>query len=56
MKYPDHAKLLIGIIMAIVIVIMTGFGALGYLVYGDNIKGSITLNLRGNSASASTTM
>jgi amino acid permease len=48
MKHPSHTKVLIGTTMAIVVMIMTMFGTLGYLVYGEDIKGSITLNLRGD--------
>lgn len=48
MEHPSHAKVLFASTLAIVIAIYTVFGATGYLVYGDAVEGSITLNLTGN--------
>lgn len=45
MKNPTHAKPVIYGAMVIVTLLYTVFGTVGYLVYGNNIKSSITLNL-----------
>ena len=46
MRKPHHFKRIIILGMAIVVGTYIIFGLLGYLVYGDNICPSITLNLR----------
>ncbi len=50
MKTPEHAKTVIYVAMGSVTVLNVIFGLLGYLVYGDDIKGSVTLNLCGTNA------
>ena len=45
MKTPQHAKWVIYVAMTMVTLLYTSFGLFGYLVYGDNIQASITLNL-----------
>ena len=50
MKTPEHAKKVIYIGMGSVTVLNVIFGLMGYLVYGDDIKGSVTLNLCGTNA------
>ena len=50
MKQPSHAKAVLYVGMGIITVLNAGFGLLGYLVYGDDIQGSITLNLCGTNA------
>lgn len=49
MEHPSHAKAVFTFTMSIVVVIYVGIGAFGYLVYGADTRGSITLNLSGNS-------
>ena len=45
MKNPHHAKFVFSITLAIVIAVFTGFGVIGYAVYGSDLEGSIILNL-----------
>ena len=45
MKNPRNAIRMVYSAMAVTIVLYASFGALGYLVYGAEIKSSITLNL-----------
>ena len=46
MRTPKYAKHIILLGMLLVIALFIEFGVLGYLVYGTNIKPSITLNLK----------
>ena len=46
MKHPHHAKWVILGGMTLVIILYVIFAILGYLVYGNAILASITLNLR----------
>ncbi len=50
MKNPDHAKPVIYIGMGAVTILNVIFGLCGYLVYGNNVQGSVTLNLCGTNA------
>ncbi len=45
MKKSSHAKPVISSAMVVVVLLYLSFGTLGYMVYGDDIKPSITLNL-----------
>lgn len=45
MKYPSHIKAVFLITFMAVILLFSLFGALGYIVYGNHLRGSITLNL-----------
>ena len=54
MKNPGHAKPVIYGAMVIVILLYVIFGTLGYIVYGNSIKSSITLNLISNNIGAAT--
>ena len=45
MRNPSNAKPVIYGAMIIVTLLYTVFGTMGYLVYGSEIKSSITLNL-----------
>ena len=45
MKKPQNAIRMVYSAMAVTIALYTSFGALGYLVYGADVKSSITLNL-----------
>lgn len=48
MKEPQHFAKPLGVLnvgMSIVTVLFTTLGFLAYLQYGDNIQGSVTLNL-----------
>jgi len=45
MKNPQHFKYILPLGMLIVSFMYLGIGMLGYLKYGDNICGSVTLNL-----------
>ena len=45
MKTPGDAPRVITLTMVGVILLYVVFGVLGYIVYGECIKGSITLNL-----------
>ena len=45
MKNPSNANSVIFGAMIIVTLLYTVFGTMGYLVYGSDIKSSITLNL-----------
>jgi proton-coupled amino acid transporter len=48
MKHPNHFIGKVGIIniaMFIVVVLYSAIGLLGYLRYGEVVKGSVTLNL-----------
>ncbi len=47
MRHPSHAKVLYSITMGFVVVIYIAVGVFGYMVYGDHVEGSITLNLVG---------
>ena len=47
MKHPGHARQLFAAIMGAVVVVYTVFGVFGYLMYGDDARGSVTLNLTG---------
>ena len=42
---PHHGKGVIIAAMAVTTTLYASFGVLGYLTYGDNLEGSITLNL-----------
>ena len=48
MRTPKYAKHIILLGMMFVIVLFIEFGVFGYLVYGTDIKPSITLNLKSN--------
>ena len=48
MKNPRNALCVVYVSMALVVVLYAGFGALGYMVYGQDIKSSITLSLNGH--------
>ena len=50
MKRPEHAKPVIYLGMGVVTVLNVVFGLVGYLVYGSDIQGSVTLNLCGTNA------
>ena len=52
MKRPHHAKHVFALTLGIVMFIYAGFGTFGYLVYGENIQASITLNLVTSQVSA----
>ena len=45
MKTPQDAPRVLTFTMVGIILLYVVFGVLGYIVYGDSIKGSITLNL-----------
>ena len=45
MKSPRYAKRIILLGMSLVMFLFIEFGTLGYVVYGENIQPSITLNL-----------
>ena len=45
MNHPKRAKPIIFAAMMIVILLYVIFGTMGYIVYGNDIKSSITLNL-----------
>lgn len=45
MKEPKKMSLIINVGMAIVITLYFVFALVGYLVYGDAVAGSITLNM-----------
>ena len=45
MKTPKDALKVITFTMVGIILLYVIFGVMGYVVYGDDIKGSITLNL-----------
>lgn len=45
MKTPQDAPRVITFTMVGIILLYVVFGVLGYIVYGEGIKGSITLNL-----------
>jgi len=49
MKKPKNALWVVYAAMALVVVLYASFGALGYMVYGNDIKSSITLSLNGHS-------
>lgn len=49
MKKPENALWVVYAAMALVVVLYASFGALGYMVYGNDIKSSITLSLNGHS-------
>ena len=48
MKSPRYAKCIIMLGMGAVMILFIEFGTLGYVVYGKNIKSSISLNLLSN--------
>lgn len=48
MKSPKFAKRIILLGMSIVVALFIEFGTLGYVVYGCDIKPSISLNLKSN--------
>ena len=48
MKNPQNALCVVYAAIALVVVLFVSFGALGYVVYGQDIKSSITLNLNGH--------
>ena len=48
MKSPKFAKHIILLGMSIVVALFIAFGTLGYVVYGCDIKSSISLNLKSN--------
>ena len=50
MKIPAHAKRVVYTGMLTVTILYSAFGLIGYLVYGDDIQPSITLNLCGRDA------
>lgn len=54
MKTPSHAKPVIYGAMTIVTILYTVFGTIGYIVYGNNIQSSITLNLKSDNIGAAT--
>ena len=45
MKTPQDAPRVLTFTMVGIILLYVIFGVLGYIVYGEEIKGSITLNL-----------
>jgi len=48
MKHPDHFINKLGILniaMAVVVVLYAVIGFLGYVRFGDEVQGSVTLNL-----------
>jgi proton-coupled amino acid transporter len=50
MKHPDHFINKLGILniaMAIVVALYALIGVLGYVRFGDDVEGSVTLNLPG---------
>ena len=49
MKNPSHAKALYRATMGVSLLLYVAFGIFGYLVYGEKVEGSITLNLTGHS-------
>ena len=50
MKYPRHAKALVTSSQTFALVTYAFFGVFGYLVYGSELSGVITLNLSGHNA------
>ena len=48
MKSPRYAKCIIMLGMGAVMFLFIEFGTLGYVVYGESIQASISLNLLGN--------
>lgn len=53
MKQPDKAKHVIYGGMSMITVMYAIFGLVGYLVYGDEVNGSVTLSLCGTNPYAS---
>lgn len=49
MRHPHHARGLFIVILGTVLIVYVAFGMFGYSIYGNNVKGSITLNLTGYS-------
>ena len=47
MRNPSHAKPVVYIGMILITIMYALFGVAGYLVYGDDVRGTITLNLCG---------
>ena len=45
MKNPLNARYVIYAAMSVVTILYSVFGLVGYLVYGSDVQGSITLNL-----------
>ncbi|EDQ90898.1 uncharacterized protein MONBRDRAFT_1039, partial [Monosiga brevicollis MX1] len=45
MAEPERFATVINIGMSVVVILYVSFGALGYMVFGDAVQGSITLNL-----------
>ncbi len=45
MKRPEHSKRVVVVAMILITLLYVVFGGLGYITYGDEIEGSITLNL-----------
>ena len=45
MKTPEHAKYVIYIAMSLIITLCVTFGTLGYLVYGEDVRPSVMLNI-----------
>lgn len=45
MKKPEHYRRIVIAAMTVVTLLYTSFAAMGYIVYGNEIEGSITLNL-----------
>ena len=45
MKKPEQARSVVYKAMVVVTLLYFSFGTIGYIVYGNNIKASITLNL-----------
>lgn len=48
MKSPGFAKHIVLLGMSIVVALFIEFGTLGYVVYGQDIQPSISLNLKSN--------
>lgn len=45
MRKPGHAKFVICVSMAFIVVLYTVFGLMGYLVYGNDVQSAVILNL-----------
>lgn len=54
MKKPQNSKRVIYASMAVVTLLYVVFSVLGYMVYGNKILGSITLNLQSDRLGAYT--